>query len=91
MSKSVAIIGAGILGLNTAYKVVQKGLSVSVFEKQDFPPTNASSIAGGMLAPFSEIDTLPMKFVQAGLKGIEDWKKILGNDEHGGLFKEWKQ
>ncbi len=80
MSKSIAIIGAGILGLNTAYKATQKGLKVTIFEKQDFPPANASSIAGGMLAPFSEIDTLPMKFVQAGLRGIEFWKENLGED-----------
>ena len=80
MTKSIAIIGAGILGLNTAYKAAQKGLSVTIFEKQDFPPANASSIAGGMLAPFSEIEALPMKFVQAGLKGIEFWRENLGED-----------
>ncbi len=80
MSKSAAVIGAGILGLSTAYSLAQKGLKVTVFEKQDFPPANASSIAGGMLAPFSEIDTLPMNFVQAGLKGIEFWRNNLGED-----------
>ena len=76
----VAIIGAGILGLNTAYGAIKKGMSVSIFEKQDFPPVNASSIAGGMLAPFSEIEALPMKFVQAGLKGILFWLQTLGED-----------
>ncbi len=80
MSKSIAIIGAGILGLNTALKTAQQGLKVTIFEKQDFPPNNASSIAGGMLAPFSEIETLPMKFVQTGLKAIDFWREILGND-----------
>ncbi len=76
----VAIIGAGILGLNNAYMAAKKGMEVTIFEKQDFPPNNASAIAGGMLAPFSEIETLPMKFVQAGLKGIEFWKNSLGDD-----------
>ena len=80
MSKKIAIIGAGILGLNTAYLAAKKGMAVSVFEKQDFPPNNASSIAGGMLAPFSEIDTLPMKFVAAGLKSIDMWREELGED-----------
>ena len=78
MSKSIAIIGAGILGLSAAYKAAQQGMSVTIFEKQDFPPNNASSIAGGMLAPFSEIETLPINFVNAGLKGIEFWKNMLG-------------
>ncbi|PCJ98125.1 MAG: glycine oxidase [Zetaproteobacteria bacterium] len=76
----VAIVGAGILGLSTAYILAKKGFSVSVFEKQAFPPENASSIAGGMLAPFSEIETLPDDFVRAGLKGIEFWDEFLGDD-----------
>lgn len=80
MNKSIAIIGAGILGLNTAYKAAKKGLSVTIFEKQDFPPSNASSIAGGMLAPFSEIEALPINFVNAGLKGIEFWKNMLSDN-----------
>lgn len=77
--KKVAVIGAGILGLNTAYKSALDGMEVTIFEKQEFPPANASSIAGGMLAPFSEIEALPLKFVQAGLKGISFWRDNLGD------------
>ena len=43
----IAIIGAGITGLLTACMIVRKGFSVTVFDKQPFPPVNASSIAGG--------------------------------------------
>ncbi|MFP4098265.1 MAG: FAD-dependent oxidoreductase [Alphaproteobacteria bacterium] len=77
--KTIAVIGAGIVGLNTAFKSAQEGMDVTVFEMQDFPPDNASAIAGGMLAPFSEIDFLPLKFVDAGLKGINLWKTNLGD------------
>ncbi len=80
-AKTVAVIGAGIVGLNTAYKTAQEGMDVTIFEKQEFPPANASAIAGGMLAPFSEIDFLPLKFVEAGLKGISYWKQNLGEDK----------
>ena len=76
--KSVAVIGAGIVGLNTAYKSACEEMDVTIFEMQDFPPSNASSIAGGMLAPFSEIEVMPLKFVQAGLKGIGFWRDNLG-------------
>ena len=80
MSQKIAIIGAGILGLSTAYKATQEKLSITIFEKQPFPPKNASAIAGGMLAPFSEIETLPDNFIEAGLKSIDTWIKILGKD-----------
>lgn len=83
----IAVIGAGILGMSTAYTLAKKGFDVSVFEKQAFPPDNASSIAGGMLAPFSEIETLPVNFVRAGLKGIEFWDEFLGEDASGILQK----
>jgi len=79
--KSVAVIGAGIVGLNTAYKSATEGMDVTIFEMQEFPPANASAIAGGMLAPFSEIEALPLKFVQAGLKGISYWKENLGQEQ----------
>ena len=77
--KKVAVIGAGIVGLNTAYKSALEGMDVTIFEKQEFPPANASAIAGGMLAPFSEIEVMPLKFVQAGLKGIGYWRENLGD------------
>ena len=83
----IAIIGAGILGMTTAYILAKRGLAVSVFEKQAVPPVNASSIAGGMLAPFSEIEALPVTFVRAGLKGIEFWDEFLGDDASGILQK----
>lgn len=79
--KKVAVIGAGIVGLNTAYKSAAEGMDVIIFEKQEFPPANASSIAGGMLAPFSEIEVMPLNFVKAGLKGIGFWRENLGKAE----------
>lgn len=80
MSKKIAVIGAGISGLQTACLLAREGNAVSVYEKQEFPPTNPSSMAGGMLSPFSEIETLPMRFVQVGIKGIALWEDILGED-----------
>lgn len=74
----MAVIGAGISGLQTACLLAREGNDVIVYEKQEFPPTNPSSMAGGMLSPFSEIETLPMRFVQVGIKGIALWKDILG-------------
>ena len=77
MSKKIAIIGAGISGLLAACMNAEKGYQVTIFEKQVFPPVNPSTIAGGMMAPYSEIDTLPLSFVKAGVKGIAMWKAVM--------------
>lgn len=73
---SVAVIGAGISGLSVAYKLVTSGLDVCVYDREAVPARNASWIAGGMLAPYSEIEALPMPFVEAGLRAIDLWQKI---------------
>lgn len=92
MSKKIAVIGAGISGLLAACMNAEKGYQVTIFEKQDFPPVNPSTIAGGMMAPYSEIDTLPLNFVNAGVKGIDMWKAMLDDgadfvfSKEGSLF-----
>ncbi len=77
--EKVAVIGAGVTGLLTACMIARKGFPVTVFDRQPFPPLNASSIAGGMLAPFSEIETMPFAYAEAGLNGIKIWKEILAD------------
>jgi glycine oxidase len=48
----VAIVGGGLAGLVTAWRVSQTGCNVSVIDPA--PGSGASSVAGGMLAPISE-------------------------------------
>jgi glycine oxidase len=48
----VAIVGGGLAGLVTAWRVGQAGCAVSVIDPA--PGSGASSVAGGMLAPISE-------------------------------------
>ena len=51
--RSVAIIGAGIIGLSCARALAARGMRVTLFEKQ-WPPRGASWAAAGMLAPAFE-------------------------------------
>ena len=47
---SVAIIGAGIIGLSCAWELTKRGADVSIIEDR-WPPRGASWAAAGMLAP----------------------------------------
>src|SRR5215469_2953792 len=53
LSGDVAIIGAGLIGLATAYELALRGATVRVFDRGE--PGRAASWAGaGMLAPYTE-------------------------------------
>jgi glycine oxidase len=48
----VAVVGAGIIGLASAWRMAQRGLSVVVIDAD--PGSGASGVAAGMLAPVTE-------------------------------------
>lgn len=77
-SKNIAVLGGGITGLCTAYEALRAGHSVSIYDPKGFPADNASAIAGGMLAPYSEIEHMNERWVEAGLSGIEFWRSFDG-------------
>ncbi len=68
----IAIVGAGVMGLCAA-KALEGIHDVTVF---DPGVRNASAVAGGMLAPWAEIDHLPGAFIAAGLEGIRFWENF---------------
>ena len=51
--RSIAIIGAGIIGLSCALEFARRGTRVTLFEKA-WPPRGASWAAAGMIAPAFE-------------------------------------
>ena len=51
--QSIAIVGAGIVGLSCALELADRGVRVTLYEKQ-WPPRGASWAAAGMLAPAFE-------------------------------------
>lgn len=85
---NIAIIGAGIMGLNCAYALSKDGHTITAYDPQDIPSNNASFVAGGMLAPFSEIEHLPESFIEAGLRSIDIWQDILPDLKNKVDFKQ---
>lgn len=54
--KSVGVVGGGIIGLATAWRLAQAGIAVTVYEKSRLG-SEASWAGAGMLAPGGEFDT----------------------------------
>lgn len=50
MTKKVAVIGAGIAGLTTAYYLAREGYSVSVYEAERYPAMKTSFANGGQVS-----------------------------------------
>lgn len=77
MAQKISIIGAGIMGIMSAY-TLQNALPdahITLYDPKGFPADNASYIAGGMLAPLSELDHMPIKYLEAGFDAIKIWSK----------------
>ena len=75
-SQHIAILGAGIMGLNAAFMLEREGAKVTLYDAAGFPANNASFIAGGMLAPYSEIDHMGAAFLPACFASIDLWEGI---------------
>jgi len=56
--QSIAVIGAGIIGLSCAIELADRGLQVTLYDKS-WPPRGASWAAAGMLAPAFEAASTP--------------------------------
>lgn len=50
MSQHIAVIGAGITGITTAYSLAKKGYQVTVFDKNRYPAMETSFANGGQLS-----------------------------------------
>jgi len=57
-SIDVAVIGGGVIGLSCAFELARQGKSVTVIEREQ-TGFGASTVAAGMLAPSSEVESTP--------------------------------
>ncbi len=65
----VAIVGGGVIGLATGWRLARKGAAVSLYEK-DRVGQGASWIAAGMLAPLSEVGFEELEFLALGRESL---------------------
>jgi glycine oxidase len=85
--KSIAIRGAGVVGLWQALTLARAGHDVTLYERSDEPFAEACSVyAGAMLAPHCEEETADPPIRRFGVRGIELWREAFpGTSVNGSL------
>jgi glycine oxidase len=70
----VIVIGGGVIGLAVAWRAAQRGMSVTLLERDSFG-SGASRAAAGMLAPVAEADygDAGRALLELGLSAAESW------------------
>jgi glycine oxidase len=80
------VIGAGLIGLASAWRARQRGFSVLVIDRAAEPGAGASHAAAGMLAPVTEADFGEQRLVHVNLAARERWPAFAAElEEHTGL------
>src|ERR1039458_8266689 len=73
-SPDVVVIGGGVIGLSVAWRARERGMSVTVLER-DAIGGGTSRVAAGMLAPVAEVEfgEAAMRQLELGLRSAEMW------------------
>ena len=80
------VIGAGLIGLATAWRASRRGLSVLVVDRAAEPAAGASGVAAGMLAPVTEADFGEESLLRVNLLARERWPAFAAElEERSGL------
>jgi glycine oxidase len=72
----VTVIGAGVAGLACAVELAERGASVEVLERSPaLAGAGCSWFAGGMLAPWCELESSVPLIAQLGEEGTDWWRR----------------
>ncbi len=80
MKPDAIVVGAGLIGLASAWELANLGLNVTVVEK-DRPGCGASGVAAGMLAPIGELDFGEPELLQMNLRSRELYPDFVASVE----------
>ena len=70
-SKEIVVVGAGVIGLTTAFALTQRGHTVTIFDP--FPGRGASFVAAGMIAPMTEAGHGEESLIALSLEAARRW------------------
>lgn len=78
MTRSYAIVGAGLMGRMIAYALAKRGDRVELFERGGPDAEHsAARVAASMLAPLAESAITEPSVVRMGLYGLDRWKHLI--------------
>ncbi|ETX10307.1 thiamine biosynthesis protein thio [Marinomonas ushuaiensis DSM 15871] len=84
-TEHVVVLGAGVAGLCVATELVARGIFPKVIDRQLEPgPESCSWWAGGMLAPYCEVESAEEAVLHYGKKAATWWQKHTDVVEHQG-------
>ena len=71
---NIAVIGAGVAGLTCALALAERGAEVAVFERSnELGIDSCSWLAGGMLAPWCELESADELVALLGAEALDYW------------------
>jgi glycine oxidase len=70
----IAVIGAGVMGLVTAHHCALLGGNITLYERRAEAGRGCSWYAGGMLAPWCEMESAEPLIGELGLESLSYWK-----------------
>lgn len=73
----IRVIGAGVAGLTVAHEFALAGQSVEIVERAAGPGLGCSYFAGGMLAPWCEIESAEPLVLEWGREALAYWTKVV--------------
>lgn len=72
----ITVIGAGIAGLSCALELAERGAAVQVLDRgAHLGPASCSWYAGGMLAPWCELESAEPLIARLGAESIAWWRR----------------
>jgi glycine oxidase len=84
------VVGAGIIGLASAWRAAQAGMSVLVLDRGE-PGGQASAVAAGMLAPVTEATFGEHELLRLSLAGRKLWPAFAAElSERSGIDLEYR-
>lgn len=84
---TITVIGAGVAGLTCALALAERGASVEVIERSSkLGEESCSWLAGGMLAPWCELESAEERVAELGAEALAYWaERFPGTVKNGSL------